>query len=290
MQYREAIIRNIAHWTVPPGFQGLVRSWIEQSTLWSKILLDTDERELLQNNNFLKNRHLKKRCFILATGPSINKQNLRRLKDEKCIALSNFLVHPEFDLIHPEYYCIAPYHEPITVQAWHNWIKELDSGAGNAVMFSSLADRERNQYNGAFENRQIHYLKFGAPLRTLLARGADLTHPVPGPQSVTIMALMIAIYMGFEKIYLLGCDHDWILHLGESSHFYDEDQHALNRNGYDEWFGPDLSYYCKSYVRLWKQYKSILSVARSRNISIYNATSGGLLDVFPRVNFDSLFL
>jgi hypothetical protein len=52
---------------------------------------------------------------------------------------------------------------------------------------------------------------------------------VPSPQSVTIMALEVALYMGFKNIYLLGCDHDWILHLDTSRHFYEENQHVFVR-------------------------------------------------------------
>ena len=41
---------------------------------------------------------------------------------------------------------------------------------------------------------------------------------MPVPQSVTAMACYAALYMGFSEIVLLGCDHDWILHLDTSTH------------------------------------------------------------------------
>jgi len=111
---------------------------------------------------------------------------------------------------------------------------------------------------------------------------------MPAPQSVSIMALYAAIYMGFGEIVLLGCDHDWILHLDESRHFYDEKQHALNRNGYSEWFGARLDDYCKDYVNLWAQYRTLGKLAADRGVRILNATNGGLLDVFPRVQLQNV--
>ena len=104
------------------------------------------------------------------------------------------------------------------------------------------------------------------------------------------MALLVAIYMGFRDIYLLGCDHSWILHLNESRHFYDEDQDVLNQQGYSEWFGEDFASYCQDYISLWQQYKIIRRIAAIQSISLYNATAGGLLDVFTRVDYESLFV
>ncbi|NIP55200.1 MAG: hypothetical protein GWN13_25720 [Phycisphaerae bacterium] len=95
--------------------------------------------------------------------------------------------------------------------------------------------------------------------------------------------------MGFKNIYLLGCDHDWILHLNTSTHFYEETEHALVREGYDEWAGSDLELTFECYLRLWQQYKTLGQIARGKSINICNATAGGLLDVFPRVGYESLF-
>jgi hypothetical protein len=158
-------------------------------------------------------------------------------------------------------------------------------------MFFSSNDRERIERNGLFCGRQVHYLQFRdrALWDEILRRGIDLIHPVPVPQSVSVIALEIAIYMGFQRIYLLGCDHDWILHLNTSMHFYEENRHTLVQSGYNEWFGEDLESYCRDYINLWQQYKVFYRVARAKSIHIFNATAGGLLDVFPRVRYESLF-
>lgn len=284
------LAKRIAYWTLPQGINDLIRSHLLSRTgsdVDGGIL--SEERELLAKNRILRNRHVGERCFILATGPSIKKQNLKLLQGEVCIAVSNFFVHPDYHLINPRYYCVAPYHPPITEEAWQAWLAEMETGTDNATMFFSLLDRQRNHYDGKFMDRRVHYLKFGGSLESLLTYGVDLTRSLPGPQSVTIMALMVALYMGFETIYLLGCDHDWILHMYSSAHFYEEDSHALNRYGYNEWFGADLESYCQDYVRLWQQYKILKEVGRIQGIQIHNATEGGLLDVFPRVRFEQLF-
>lgn len=283
------IAKRVAHWTVPPGFKDLLYSRF-LGTIARRASVSSEERTVLERNRDLHNRHLGERCFILATGHSLKRQDLKLLQGEICIAVSNFFVHPDFAVINPRYYCVAPHHAPITEEAWQCWMEEMDKGTKDTVMFFGLADKERNSGGGLFAGRQVYYLKFRGVWDTIAARGLDLSCSIPAPQSVPIMALYIALYMGFRQIYLLGCDHDWILHLNTSTHFYEESQHALVRAGYNEWGEADLDSECRSYVSLWQQYKALQQAAHAKSIHIFNATAGGLLDVFPRVLYESLFV
>jgi len=246
--------------------------------------------QLTQANATLKDRHKGERCFILATGPSIKKQSLRHLAGEHCIAMSNFFVHPDYALIKPRYHCIAPYHPPITEEGWQDWLNDAAARiTPDTAMLFGTKDHLRNTSGGFFQTRPTFFMDFGGTPQQLDAHGVDLARPLPHPQSATIMSLYAALYMGFEEIYLLGCDHDWILHLNTSRHFYDESQHALNRNGYNEWSAGGLDGYFRDYLRLWSQYQSLQKIAERSNCRIVNATAGGLLDVFPRANFETLF-
>jgi N-acetylneuraminate synthase len=241
---------------------------------------------LLAENQKLRNRHAGERCFILATGPSVRGQSLHQLAGETCISVSNFFVHPDYARILPRYHCVAPFHKPITEDGWQEWLAEMAGKTGGAELFFGLQDLERNGQGGLFNVRQVHHMHLGGSLGQLEAHGIDLTRALAAPQSVTIMALYSAIYMGFSDIVLLGCDHDWILHLNESRHFYSEDQHALNRSGYSEWFSSSLDDYCRDYISLWGQYRAVHKIASAKDVRIVNATRGGLLDVFPRESLE----
>ena len=278
----QELTKLAAHWVLPPGILAFLRSHLMAKSLTQ------EERAILRKNRALNNRHAGERCFILATGPSIKKQDLKLLRGETCIALSNFFVHQDYRVVKPSYYCVAGYHQPISKTAWTEWLGEMASATVNTIMFFSLNDREDIERNGLFSRREIHYLQY-ANWSKISEGKLDITRSVPSPQSVTIMALEVALYMGFKNIYLLGCDHDWMLHLDTSQHFYEENQHAFVRAGYDEWAGVDLELQCQSYVRLWQRYKELGQIARGKSINIFNATAGGLLDVFPRVGYESLF-
>ncbi len=276
------MVSQVAYWTVPAGILDLMRRP-------PRPALSAGDKTLLARNHVLQDIHRGSRCFILATGPSIRTQDLKLLQGEICIAVSNFFVHADYAVITPRYHCIAPYHPPITEDAWHAWMSEVDKGTGQAVLCFALSDHDRNHRHGLFASRQVHFMDFSLPWVAFPANGVDLIRPLPAPQSVTIMALLLALYMGFGHIYLLGCDHDWILHINESRHFYAENQHALNRSAYNEWYGADFESYCQDYIRLWQQYKAIQRVATCSSVRIANATAGGLLDVFPRVDLEALF-
>lgn len=279
--------RDIAYWLIPQGFQAPVYNFMEKC--YQILKTGNQEKALLNKNLALKDIHKGERCFILATGPSIKHQNLKLLQGENCIAVSNFFVHPDYSIIDPRYYCVAPYHPPITEDAWQQWMDEIDKNAGGAKLFFGMSDKVRNEMHGRFRDRDIYYLRFGGLWGRNIPRSIDISRMIPGPQSVSIMALYIALYLGFKKIYLLGCDHDWLLHMNKSVHFYHENDHAMVRSGYNEWFQEDLEGQFQDYITLWRQYKRIREIASNAGVQIFNTTEGGLLDVFPRVEYKLLF-
>ena len=89
--------------------------------------------------------------------------------------------------------------------------------------------------------------------------------------TVTYSAIQLAVWMGVSEIYLLGCDCNYsqkINHVGE----YQEENHEYSN---------------KTEARLMKSYECAYNQLKGK-VKIYNATRGGQLEVFPRVNFDDL--
>ncbi len=138
-------------------------------------------RKAPSKNATLKNRHAGETCYVLATGPSIKNFDLKRLKGQYCIALSNFIVHPDFELLNPEYYCIAPFHDPITEEAWRNWMTSLDQKTGKGTkFFFGASDLERNTGEQLFADKENYFIEFrGSPPQII---DVDLTKKLPGPQ------------------------------------------------------------------------------------------------------------
>ncbi|MBU6390089.1 hypothetical protein KGQ31_00915 [Patescibacteria group bacterium] len=243
------------------------------------------DRKALWPNRALKNTAAGKRCFILATGPSINKMNLKQLKGELCVSVSNFFLHPDFAIIKPEYHIFPGAHSPITDEQYKLWFEDAGKKmpAGQKV-FVALTDKPIIDKYKLFQKQQVFY--YFTTMRRGPVRKIELTRQLPAIQTSPHIAMFIALYLGVKEINLLGVDHDWILHIGDTRHFYDEKESILTRQGYNEWHSP-LEVTLKSYLNLWQVYRSIKQYADGRGVKIYNATPGSLLDVFPRRNIST---
>lgn len=281
------LARQLAYWTLPPGVQGLIRSSLSTGRAVLRGQHLWNARSLLERNAALKDRHRGERCFIIATGPSIKQQDLKRLRGEFCIAVSNAFVHPDYARIAPRYHCVAPMHSPYTDADALRWFRDMENKVGNATVLLSGSDKHLVDRYRLFQSQPVHYL-LQDPQQDMEAPAAnltDLSRPLAPSQTVTQTALSLAIYLGFRTVYLLGTDHSWPLHIGTSVHFHDERERAL---GPEHWHVTDHATYFERFAMLLRKYKAIKAAAERAGCSIYNATPNSLLDVFPKQVFETL--
>lgn len=265
------------HWLLPPGLAAGLQ------TLRARLALGAGDRRRLQANAALRGRHAGERLFILCSGPSIKTQDLAPLQGRLCLGVANFFVHPDYAKINPRYHCIAPLHPPFTDADGLRWFREMATPLAGRELFLGLSDRRLVESASVFPATQVHYLAFGAAWPARPPAGLPLDRLLPAPQSVSIMALLAALELGASEIYLVGADHTAVdfQHGGYSyTHFYT----GRRPNQLGELATPkDLEPEFAAYVSLWRQYKVLRAIAEQRGVRIYNATAGGLLDVFPRV-------
>ena len=98
--------------------KNFITNWILAPKLWIYCQITVKKILTFRNKTSpeikkFKNIHSGKRCFILATGPSINQMELSVLKDEVTIAVSFFGYHKNLNEISPKYHVFAPNHEPL---------------------------------------------------------------------------------------------------------------------------------------------------------------------------------
>ena len=79
--------------------------------------------------------------------------------------------------------------------------------------------------------------------------------------------------MGFKEIYLLGVDCNYLK--GSNQNYFFKDKVIDNKD--------------HNVYSMILDYQAVQKYAEKNNIKIFNATRGGALEVFPRVDFDSLF-
>ena len=91
------------------------------------------------------------------------------------------------------------------------------------------------------------------------------------------MTIQLAVVEGFDEIYLIGCDLGYVAN--ENNHFhvdYAPKQRAL--------LAESKAIKRNEVTKMAHEY-----VLRNIEIPIYNATIGGELEVYQRVNYEELF-
>jgi len=275
----------LPRWLLPPGLHDPLRR------LGATLRLGAAGRDALRANRSLAGRHAGRRGFILCSGPSIKTQDLKLLRGETCIGVSNFFVHPDYAAINPGYHCVAPLHPPFTEADGVRWFREMEPVLAGRELFLGHTDRALVETHRLFAQTRVHYLAYaGFSWSHPGGHPIDLDRILPPAQSVSIMALQVALGLGFSEIYLLGADHTSInFQTGQYNyqHFYTGQRaNALGEDTPPTDLGPIFD----SYAELWRQYRALRALAARRGVRIFNATRGGLLDLFPRVELEAVCL
>src|SRR5713226_6826208 len=240
--------------------------------------------ELKKNRRF-RNKHRGQRCFILCNGPSVLKQNLLPLRNEIVMTVSNGYLHKDFERLKPVYHFVPSVtYGMMTEQDFVRWFEEMDSKQGEAELFLGSSEHQLFKKHSLFSRRSVNYLCMATPFWPRGAGIIDICGLVPTIGSVPIMCLMVALYMGFREIYLLGTDHDSLI---TREYKYSFDPTVLRGKDFsvDDKGNVRVPFYVelKAYLLLWNHYRHIKKIAQSNGVKIYNATAGGMLDEFPRV-------
>lgn len=109
-----------------------------------------------------------------------------------------------------------------------------------------------------------------------------------GGNTVTYDNIQIAVFLGLNPIYLIGCDH---YYAGEDDKFSPgERTHASARNHFHpDYRKPGEIVNAASIPNMNMAYEAASLYCRANKIEIYNATRGGCLDVFERRDLDQVF-
>lgn len=256
------------------------------------IRVPEDYQEILERNKRFKDIHKNDRLFVLCSGPSVRNMDLTVLKNEITMAVHSFYLHKDISVIQPTYYCNAQwtYNEKTTEQVAEAYMRDLKKCVGKSQYFFSIKEKGIIERTQMFTPEEMNYYCYGKS--STLYEEVDLCQGIMSVQSVPILCIQLAIYMGFKEIYLLGTEHDSLI-TQKYDYFYDRKRCVTGDKdvGVDKdgnitvSFAEDLR---TTYV-LWEDYKAVKRIAEQNNIKIYNATIGGALDLFPRVSFKSLF-
>src|ERR1039457_1091916 len=245
--------------------------------------------DLLAKNIPLRNAHEGRRCFVIGNGPSNTSLDLTYLQNEICIAVSSFhrnhlarLVKPSYwFLADPDFWEMPEKHLFPALQQVHNLgiPTRLFVPSGGISCLTAVN-------TGPFIDTHFFHYDHAVGIE----KAIDFTGGIPPyGQNVVIVALMFSFFLGCNPIYLIGCDHDFMALTREGyeghqiRHFYAEEKppEPSKRLPWDVWEN------CMKIMDF--QYSQLNMYASNWCFEVFNATPGGCLKHFPRIEFESLF-
>jgi hypothetical protein len=216
--------------------------------------------------------HKGEQCFIIGNGPSLKRTDLSRLENEYTFGLNRIY------LLFPELGFTTTYLVSV-----------------NTLVIEQCADEfMKLALPKFFTWRGRHWMATDPGVVFL---DSDYTQPETFTSdaagriyegcTVTYVALQLAYYMGFERVILIGVDHHFkaqgppnveVVSSGsDPDHFHPE----YFGKGF-RWQLPDLECAERAYRLAREAYEAV-------DRQVLDATIGGKLTVFPKIEYDGLF-
>jgi len=241
-------------------------------------------KELLHYNRTLEGVKKGKRAFLIATGPSIKNEDLSFLFGEDCYSVSNFYLHNDIASISPKYHFFAPYHKPMVLSNYVDWLHQADRMLPSSTnIFLATKNSWLIQKYNLFPKRNVNYIYLGV---TKIKGKVDLLKPMMGPQTGPLMILPVLLYMEYSEIYLLGCDHTVLRDYKKPiTHFYANEGDIRTASSDEKaWEGIIESHRYSLNVFLQYEYYKELN-ERYYHANIVNISGDSWLDSFERIEF-----
>ena len=238
---------------------------------WPQVRFHPWRRASVQRLAAFKDKHKGERAVIIGNGPSLRHTDLSRLKNEVTFGMNRiYLAFPEWGFQTSYFVSI----NDLVIEQCAEDIRSLE-------MPKFLSWHSHPHFPLTEDTMFLHTTYYNP------AFARDVRRRVWEGATVTYVAMQLAYYMGFEEVVLIGVDHSFkstgepnttVVSEGDDESHFDPSYFG---EGF-RWQLPDLETSEQSY-RLARQ------VYESDGRRIVDATIGGQLEVFPKVDFDEAF-
>jgi hypothetical protein len=216
-----------------------------------------------------KNLHQGKDCFIIGNGPSLNEMNLEPLRRHHTFGLNKIYLMEDRGVDLNLSFLVSV--NPLVIEQSASRFESM-----NCDMFLSYSAA----YNQVRPLDHVNYIySRGGPYTF---RG-NLNKRICEGHTVTFVAMQIAYFMGFRRVFLVGVDHSFQAEgdPNEKQHMEDEDVNHFDPNYFkgNDWQLPDLEASELSY-RLARFFY------HRDGRQIIDATVDGELDIYPKLKYE----
>lgn len=230
----------------------------------------------------LRNKYPGRRCFLIGNGPSLRAEDLTRLHEagEVCFAFNR--IYNIFDQ--------TPWRPDFYVSQDEKMLAGCAETVGQSELGTKFIPIQMKWYHGISIQGatwfNIIHQQAEAPKEFQFSD--DAASGLYNSSTVMYTAAQLAAYMGFSEICLIGVDHHFrVSQNNQGQIIVDENAQDYFSKNYN---ADRENLYIPNTEKSTLTYIAMKDHCEKRGIRVYNATRGGKLEVFPRVDFDSLFV
>jgi len=225
----------------------------------------------------LKGIHNGRRGFVLGNGPSLRIEDLDRLQGEISIASNKIFLAFEKTAWRPDYHTITD--ELVMPKVLDDLPKHFKATHAEENCLVFPRGMQVRVWRRLRRGKDKEF--FGLPFSLQPDLGFY------GGGTVTYQNLQLAAYLGLNPIYIVGCDH----------YYADEEGSVTNRpietketnNHFIEGYRKPGEIVSPAPIDFMNEaYATAAEFSRRSEIQILNATRGGHLEAFPRVDLDEV--
>ena len=241
---------------IPSGIEASLHPWRRESARKLRSLQDV---------------HQGKRCVIIGNGPSLNKTDIQKIRNEYTFGLNRIYL------------------------AWEDWgfstsfflsVNDLviEQCASEIMSLEMPVFVSWRAHQWVKPQKNVHYLystytgpKFAKDVSKRLWEGA----------TVTYTALQLAYHMGFSTVVLIGVDHSFASK-GKPNQTVESQGDDPNHFS-PQYFGKGFRWQLPDLETSTIAYQMANQAFTEDGRQVLDATIGGKLDVFPKIDYDRYF-
>jgi len=259
---------------LPEPALNLVRSAsdaLARSKDWPAATFHPWRRNSVRRLAALKDTHHGQRCFIIGNGPSLKQTDLTKLRGEFSIGLNRiFLAFPELGF------------KTSMLLSVNDLVVEQSAAEIQGLGIPTFVAWRARRWLKPAENLYFLYTSYTGP-----KFAKDITGRLWEGATVTYTALQTAYYLGFETVILIGVDHNFVTQGKPNTTVTSQgDDPNHFHPGY---FGKGFRWQLPDLETSERAYRMARQAYEADGRKVLDATVGGKLQVFPKVEYESLF-
>lgn len=244
---------------------------MQHAAMWPQATFHPWRHASIQRLGEYHNKHRGQRCFLIGNGPSLKQTDMSRLKGEFTFGTNRiYLMFPELGFTTTYFLSI----NSLVIEQCAEEIRALPIPKFLSWRSHKLIEPTPNMM---FIHTTYTGQKFAQDMRWRVWEGA----------TVTYVGMQLAYYMGFEQVILIGVDHNYPTQGTPNTTITSQGDDPNHFN--PSYFGKGFRWQLPDLETSERAYQMARQAYEQAGRQLLDATVGGKLTIFQKIDYNSLF-